>query len=187
MQLFKEAIDECGFIDIGYKGSPFTWKIFFRSGDSIWERLDRSLANNEWLIKFGGSSVHHLNCSTFDHSPQWIIPKIIHPTSQEKPFRFEEMWLAKKGCLDTVKAEWDKHIIDNIATSIVPKIERCGSALWRWSSKNFGSIRKELQKKKKLLAKAELEALLTGVNFKARMLRSEVNDLLDKETRMWFQ
>ena len=26
MQLFREAIDECGFIDMGYKGSPFTWK-----------------------------------------------------------------------------------------------------------------------------------------------------------------
>ena len=35
MQLFREAIDECGFIDMGYKGSPFTWKKFFRSGDSI--------------------------------------------------------------------------------------------------------------------------------------------------------
>ncbi|XP_023911951.1 uncharacterized protein LOC112023571 [Quercus suber] len=27
------------------------------------------------------------------------------------------MWLAKKGCLDTVKAKWDKHIIDNIAAT----------------------------------------------------------------------
>ena len=26
MQWFREAIDECGFIDMGYKGSPFTWK-----------------------------------------------------------------------------------------------------------------------------------------------------------------
>ena len=167
MQLFREAIDECGFIDMGYKGSPFTWKKKFRIGDSIWERLDRSLANNEWLIKFGGSSVHHLTCSTSDHSSLWIIPEIIHPTSQEKLFRFEEMWLTKKGCSDIVKAEWDKHRIDNIAASIVQKIERCGSALRRWSSKNFGSIRKELQQKQKLLAKAELEALLTGVNFKA--------------------
>ena len=41
--------------------------------------------------------------------------------------------------------------------------------------------------KKKLLAKAELEALLIGVNFKTRMLKDEVNDLLEKETRMWFQ
>ena len=91
--------------------------------------------------------MHHLTCSTFDHSSLWIIPEIIHPTSQEKLFRFEEMWLAKKGCSDIVKAEWDKHRIDNIAASIVQKIERCGSALRRWSSKNFGSIRKELQQK----------------------------------------
>lgn len=32
-----------------------------------------------------------------------------------------------------------------------------------------------------------MEALLKGVNFKARMLKGEVNDLLDRETRMWFQ
>ena len=44
-----------------------------------------------------------------------------------------------------------------------------------------------MQLKKKLLAKAKLEALLIGVNFKARMLKSEVNDLMEKETRMWFQ
>ena len=41
--------------------------------------------------------------------------------------------------------------------------------------------------KQKLLAQAELEALTTGVNFRAWGLRNEVNDLLDKETRMWFQ
>ena len=48
-------------------------------------------------------------------------------------------------------------------------------------------MRRELNLKKKLLAKAELEALLIGVNFKTRMLKDEVNDLLEKETRMWFQ
>lgn len=34
---------------------------------------------------------------------------------------------------------------------------------------------------------AELEALTTGINFRVRGLRNEVNELLDKETRMWFQ
>nr|POF12076.1 hypothetical protein CFP56_08843 [Quercus suber] len=61
---------------------------------------------------------------------------------KDKPFRFEEMWLAKKGCMDLVQSEWDKYRIDNNAA---------------------------------------------GVNFKARMLKSEVNDLMEKETRMWFQ
>ena len=121
--------------------------VFFKNGDSIWERLDKSFANNEWLIRFGGLSVHHLNCYTFDHSPLWIQPEILDPTIQEKPFCFEEMWLVKKGCMDTVQTEWDKHRLDNNAVGIVPKIEMCGSALKRWSSRNFGSIRRELQLK----------------------------------------
>ena len=39
----------------------------------------------------------------------------------------------------------------------------------------------------KLLVQAELEALTIGINFQARDFRNEVNELLDKETRMWFQ
>ena len=41
--------------------------------------------------------------------------------------------------------------------------------------------------KQKLLAQDELEALTTRINFRARGLGNEVNDLLDKETMMWFQ
>ena len=69
MQLFREAIDECGFLDLGLSGSQFTWQKHFSNGHSIWERLDRCLANNDWLIKFAGSKVHHLHCSTSDHNP----------------------------------------------------------------------------------------------------------------------
>lgn len=75
--------------------------------------------------------VHHLNCSISDHSPLRILPEILDQTIQEKPFWFEEMWLAEKGCIDTVKTKWDKHRIDNNAAGIVPKIESCGSALKR--------------------------------------------------------
>ena len=49
----------------------------------------------------------------------------------------------------------------------------------------IGTICRELKPKQKLLAQAELEALTTGVNFRDRMLKNEVNNLLDKETRMW--
>ena len=129
--------------------------IFFpKNGDSIWERLDRSFANNDWLIRFGGSFVHHLICSISDHSPLWILPKILDVTIQDKPFWFEEMWLAEKGCTDSVQFEWDKYRIDNNAVAIVSKIELCGLTLKKWSSKNFGSVQRELHLKKKLLAKA---------------------------------
>ena len=188
MQLFRDIINEYGFLDMGYKGNPFTWKKFFSDGRTIAELLDRCLATNEWLVRFGGSMVHHLTCSTSDHSPLWIIPENLEVATLEKPFRFEEMWLVEKGCLDTIKAEWVK-CKNNIngPSSIVKRIEDYGKALTKWSRNSFGSVRGELKHKRKLLAQAELEALTTGVNFKARMLKAEVNDLLDKETRMWFQ
>ena len=35
----------------------------------IWERLDRDVANYEWLTKFPTGRVGHLNCFTSDHRP----------------------------------------------------------------------------------------------------------------------
>ena len=113
---------------------------FFKNGDSIWERLDKSFANNDWLIRFGGSSIHHLTCNTSDHSPLWILLETLNITIQHKPFWFDEMWLAEKGCTDMVQSEWNKHRIDNNVASIVPEIELCGLAPKKWSSRNFGSV-----------------------------------------------
>ena len=69
MQQFREVIDECGFMDLGFKGSKFTWSKHFENGVSIWERLDRCLVNNSWFMKFGGSRVFHLSYNSSDHVP----------------------------------------------------------------------------------------------------------------------
>ena len=46
MQQFRDVVDECGFIDLGFVGTNFTWSKHFADGHSIWERLDSGLANN---------------------------------------------------------------------------------------------------------------------------------------------
>ena len=46
MQLFREVIDECGFIDLGFVGPKFTWSRYYANGHSIWERINKSLATN---------------------------------------------------------------------------------------------------------------------------------------------
>ena len=77
MQLFRDVLDECGFIDLGYVGSPFTWQKHFANGHSIWERLDRGMANNEWFLKFAGTKIYHLSSNNLDHCPLWIIPDVL--------------------------------------------------------------------------------------------------------------
>ena len=53
--------------------------------------------------------------------------------------------------------------------------------------KSFGSIRKELEFKKKEIVKAEKEAMRSGQNFRVKELMLELNNLMDKEARMWLQ
>ena len=69
MQQFREVINECGFMDLGFEGSKYTWSKHFENGVSIWERLDRCLVNNSWFMKFGGSRVFYLSCNSLDHVP----------------------------------------------------------------------------------------------------------------------
>ena len=37
MQLFRDVIDECRFMDLGFVGPKFTWSKHFENGNSIWE------------------------------------------------------------------------------------------------------------------------------------------------------
>ena len=94
MQLFRDVLDECGFLDLGFVGSRFTWSKHFANGHSIWERLDRGVANVNWFLKFLGTIVHHLQCTSSDHLPLYINLSGLEFPPQKKVFRFEEMWLS---------------------------------------------------------------------------------------------
>lgn len=74
MKEFRETLDECSFADLGYVGSMFTSNKHLTGGITVWERLDRAVANPEWLSLFPGSSVRHLESILSDHKPI-----IIHP------------------------------------------------------------------------------------------------------------
>lgn len=51
---FIDMINYCGFIDLGFKGNKYTWlnKIFNKCNALFFERLDRFLAANDWLISY---------------------------------------------------------------------------------------------------------------------------------------
>ena len=95
MQLFKEVIDECGFMDLGFIGSFFTQSKHFWDGWSIQERLDRGLATNSFFLKFPDTQVHHPYCDASDHSPL-----LINLSRLDTPTRKKKIALRKCCCLN---------------------------------------------------------------------------------------
>ena len=59
MQAFKDILDECGFLDLGFVGSEFIWHKHF-AGYIAWERLDRAVATSDWLSLFLDTKIYHL-------------------------------------------------------------------------------------------------------------------------------
>ncbi|XP_050259980.1 uncharacterized protein LOC126705069 [Quercus robur] len=187
MQLFRDVLDECGFMDLGFVGPKFTWARHYEDGSSIWERLDRGLATNNWFLKFPGSRVHHLHCDSSDHQPILVVFSGLEHPRRKKPFRFEEMWLSNTSCEEVVKAAWYCTSGAEDGREVLNKVEKCGKDLNWWNRNVFGNVRRELEKAKKMLIKAEREAILSGNNFQVRHLKAEIEVLLDKEAIMWQQ
>lgn len=57
-----------------------------------------------------------------------------------KTFRFEEMWLADKGCGEIVEGVWQAmyDVVDN--SKVIRNIENYGKELTSWSRNNFGNV-----------------------------------------------
>ena len=73
MKAFREVLDKAGLKDLGYVWRNFTWKGHRQCGFML-ERLDRAVANNQWLSQNLGTKVQHLHYNSPDH--QAIIVKL---------------------------------------------------------------------------------------------------------------
>ena len=119
------------------------------------------VATNDWFSMFPRTKIHHLDVTTSNHKALWIVPEKMECGFQ-KPFCFEQMWMADSGCTNTIEAIWRKHTEEPWDTKIVIKIDHCGKALTRWSRQAFGNVKREIERKRKELSKAERRAISGG-------------------------
>ncbi|KAA3462946.1 non-ltr retroelement reverse transcriptase [Gossypium australe] len=66
---FRNALEACDLVDMGFSGRWFAWERGRFQATNIRERLDRGVANSDWLDLFHSYSVKHLNYSFSDHCP----------------------------------------------------------------------------------------------------------------------
>ena len=152
----------------------------------VLERLDRALATQAWLAMNPATQVQCIRSNVSDHYPIIVKPEGI-VGRQGKLFRFEHMWLIESGCGDTVREAWMTHMPYSSSQIVLEKIKLCEEKLMEWSKRSFGSVKKQIEEKSKLLERVEFAAA-QGADLEAvRILRVEINELLEKESLMWQQ
>ena len=98
---FRDAVDVCGLLDLGYSGTRWTYEKKVIGGSYTWVRLDRALATADWCELFPLASVQHLTAATSDHSPI-LLQLEAERIKRTKPFIYEKMWETHADLKDTV-------------------------------------------------------------------------------------
>uniref|UniRef100_A0A2N9I518 Reverse transcriptase domain-containing protein n=1 Tax=Fagus sylvatica TaxID=28930 RepID=A0A2N9I518_FAGSY len=184
----RTVIDECGFIDLGFQGFPFTWCNNRRGSATTWLRLDRFMATNEWVLRFHTPVVHHLDSVVSDHKPIWLNPKPIHgQRPQRRLFRFEDMWLDDPTCEPTITTAWVPQTRGSPMEQVQAKISQCNDKLKKWIRVQFGNVTKQLKEKSEQFHRAEESSAVGNGHDLVITIRKEVQELLIREEKMWRQ
>ena len=101
IQAFRDTIDVCMLIDLGYKGHFWTFEKKVVGVNYTRVRLDRALATAEWNELFPNAQLKHLSSASSDHCP--IISDM---TTRKKSFRYEVMWETHESWGETILANW---------------------------------------------------------------------------------
>ena len=92
--LFKECLDKCNMVDMGFNGPKFTWTKRREINSLIQERIDRFFMNPNWCLLYPNAKVSHLTRCHSDHCPVLMETNPCRPMQMNRPFKFQSFWLS---------------------------------------------------------------------------------------------
>ncbi|KAK9991581.1 hypothetical protein SO802_026566 [Lithocarpus litseifolius] len=185
---FRAALESCQLMDLGYKGYPFTWNNR-RPGEANTKiRLDRAVANKDWIGKFQMSKVLHLSTHASDHLSILLQVQSFVPQRRERGFKFEESWLLKEDCEAKVKEAWNSElVVEQGLASTLKKIQVCGSKLMKWGSIRITPDKEAIKQIQKRLDRLNEEEMNFDSKAENLELNKEMDELLQKQEIYWAQ
>ncbi|XP_075660563.1 uncharacterized protein LOC142630448 [Castanea sativa] len=183
---FREAINYCGFKDLGFCGPDFTWCNMQEGRQRIYLRLDRVLVTQDWIDHYRDMKVHHLVESTSDHCAL-LITDVIPQRLTKKRFQFEAMWTRRNDCRDVIKAIWNEGVNLCSPNGMVDGLKQCAKEVSKWNRAVFGNVPRQIQSKRNVLNELVLRDRDGSNGREINKLGKEINELLDCEEIMWQQ
>lgn len=143
MQEFQDFINQNGFIDAGFQGSPFTWCNNRSGWERIWERLDRVMFNFDFQSLFPNSIVSHLTHICSDHNQ-------VSTDRKPRGSIYQKKWSDHPSFAQIVSTNWalpNHGLLGSARKIFATKLLRLRRVLKDWNWNCFGNIH---EKKKEL-------------------------------------
>ncbi|KAK4833356.1 hypothetical protein QYF36_003358 [Acer negundo] len=187
---FILVINDCNLIDLSFSRPKLTWNNKRDGVNNIQERLDRFLANKDWMNLFLYAGVKHLGYNNSDHMSILLNLRaldrgVMHKS--ELSFKFEHFWLMEEDCGKVVCLAWKESGESNLAEDLHMKMGGCAMKLGEWSRERFVSLRKLINSKREALEGLLGRASDEGVSKEIGNVESELECLLSKDEVYWKQ
>ena len=144
--LFKDCLDKCNMVDMGFSGPRYTWTNRREISSLIQERIDRFFMNPSWCLLYPDAKVTHLTRCHSDHCPVLLETNPSRQMHLTRPFKFQSFWLSDPAFPNVVKQAWQQPRKLNEAIEV---FSRQASL---WNKNHFGNI---FHKKKRVLARLD--------------------------------
>ncbi|XP_038695403.1 uncharacterized protein LOC119992679 [Tripterygium wilfordii] len=173
--------------DLGFRGNKYTWSNRRGCPESfIKERLDRSLATVDWLVKWGSYQVEYINTISSYHSCQYVCwdDRVLRRGAHTKRFRYEPNLGAKEMCKQLVRQQWVRRPSREgghmALKSLQNNLQQCGPKIQQWMVKE----RQKYSNTEKVL-KRRLDSLVAnedaGKQEEISVVRQQLNELREQE------
>lgn len=185
MARFREALEDCNLMDLGYQGTPFTFTNKRKGQYEMKDRLDRSVANATWRSEFPYAKVSHLTAITSDYCP--ILTELVVKGGRQvqKDFRFEPMWLRHEDFPRSINKIWNESQSHN--GSLFNTLQQLGFSLKEWNQRSFGNVKNIITHLKKDLAHIREAPRSDATTSKEGEIIQEIEEWLLREEIMWKQ
>ncbi|XP_071714550.1 uncharacterized protein [Rutidosis leptorrhynchoides] len=184
MREFRECVECIGVSDINHTGLHFTWNQRPNADTGFLKKVDRIMANNEFVSAFINSYAIFQPYRISDHCPAALkVPSKV--VTKPKPFRFSNFIVEHELFQSTIKDGWNVEVKGHKMYCLVKKLRILKKPLRKlmWSKGNIHTrvitMRAELDNAQINLDKDPLNTDLRQVH--SRILK-EFNDAsLDEE------
>ena len=179
---FKECLDKCNMMDLGFTGPRFTWTNGRELSVLIQERIDRFFVNPSWCLQYPEARITHLTRCHSDHCPVLLEAEPHNHSQLPRPFRFHSCWLSDQSFPPIVIKVW------NQAHSLQGAINTFSVEAKRWNKDHFGNV---FQKKRRVMARLNGVQKIVDARPTSQLLdlekhlQRELESILDQERDIW--